>query len=149
MSRAVTERASSMAEKRVTHAKPINASGGRALDRVFMHDLVLDVEIGVYTHEKGVTQRVRFSVDVDILPATANLNDDIHRALDYDHIIGGIKSIIAGGHINLVETLAGEVADLCLEHPRASRVTVRVEKLDKEPGSVGVEIVRIKKGARR
>ncbi len=75
------------------------------LDRVFVHDFVLDVEIGVYTHEKGVTQRVRFSVDVDMLPATANLNDDINRALDYDHIIGGIKSIIARGHINLVETL--------------------------------------------
>jgi dihydroneopterin aldolase len=119
------------------------------LDRIFVHDFVLDVEIGVYTHEKGVTQRVRFSVDVDIRPTTANLNDDIHRALDYDHIIGGIKSIIARGHINLVETLAEEVASLCLEHPRAGRVTVRIEKLDKEPGAVGVEIVRIKQGARR
>ena len=69
-----------MAEKRVTHAKPINASGGRGLDRVFMHDLVLDVEIGVYTHEKGVTQRVRFSVDVDVLPAAVALEDNIVRA---------------------------------------------------------------------
>ena len=118
------------------------------LDHVFVHDFVLDVEIGVYTHEKGVTQRVRFSVDVDILPATSNLNDDIHRALDYDHIIGGIKSIIARGHINLVETLAEEVANLCLAHPRATRVTVIIEKLDKEPGAVGVEIVRSKEGAR-
>jgi dihydroneopterin aldolase len=119
------------------------------LDRIFVHDFVLDVEIGVYTHEKGVTQRVRFSVDVDIMPTTANLNDDIHRALDYDHIIGGIKSIIARGHINLVETLAEEVANLCFDHPRAARVTVRIEKLDKEPGAVGVEIVRVKQGARR
>jgi dihydroneopterin aldolase len=125
------------------------AGKGAVLDRVFVHDLVLDVEIGVYTHEKGVTQRVRFSVDVDILPATANLNDDIHRALDYDHIICGVKSIIARGHINLVETLAEKVANLCLDHPRTARVTVRIEKLDKEPGAVGVEIVRVKQGARR
>ncbi|MEX0744360.1 MAG: dihydroneopterin aldolase, partial [Phycisphaeraceae bacterium] len=76
------------------------------LDRVFMHDLVLDVEIGVYTHEKGVTQRVRFTVDVDLLPATGALDDDIGRAFDYDTIIGGIKTIVARGHINLVETLA-------------------------------------------
>jgi dihydroneopterin aldolase len=125
------------------------AGKSAALDRVFVHDFVLEVEIGVYTHEKGVTQRVRFSVDVDILPVTVNLNDDIHRALDYDHIIGGIKSIIARGHINLVETLAEEVANLCFDHPRAARVTVRIEKLDKEPGAVGVEIVRVKQGARR
>ena len=30
----------------------------------------------------------------------------------------------------------------CLAHPRASAVTVRIEKLDKEPGAVGVEIRR-------
>ena len=128
--------------------KAVSAASNPVLDRVFVHDFVLDVEIGVYTHEKGVTQRVRFSVDVDVLPATANLNDDINRALDYDHIIGGIKSIIARGHINLVETLAEEVANLCLAHPRATRVTVIIEKLDKEPGAVGVEIVRSKEGAR-
>ncbi|HLC08643.1 MAG TPA: dihydroneopterin aldolase [Methyloceanibacter sp.] len=127
------------------------ASAGKdlVLDRVFVHDFVLDVEIGVYTHEKGVTQRVRFSVDIDVLPATLNLNDDINRALDYDHIIGGIKSIVARGHINLVETLAEDVANLCLDHPRTARVTVKIEKLDKEPGAVGVEIVRVNQGARR
>ena len=111
-----------------------------------MHDLVLDVEIGVYTHEKGVTQRVRFSVDVDLIP-TDTLNDDIRQAFDYDTIIEGIKAIIARGHINLVETLAGEIATLCLAHPRAQSARVMIEKLDKEPGAVGVEIVRAKAGA--
>ena len=117
-------------------------SENKTLDRVFMHDLVLDVEIGVYTHEKGVTQRVRFYVDVDVLPASAALDDDIGRAFDYDTITKGIKAIIARGHINLVETLAEEVASHCLSHPRASAVKVTIEKLDKEPGAVGVEIVR-------
>ena len=113
-------------------------------DRVFMHDLVLDVEIGVYTNEKGVTQRVRFSVEVELIPASVALEDDIGRAFDYDTIIKGIKSIVARGHINLVETLAEEVACHCLAHPRAASVTVRIEKLDKEPGAVGVEILRSK-----
>ena len=111
-----------------------------------MHDLVLDVEIGVYTHEKGVTQRVRFSVDVDLIPADA-LNDDIRQAFDYDTIIKGIKAIIARGHINLVETLAEQIATLCLTHPRVQSLRVMIEKLDKEPGAVGVEIVRDKAGA--
>jgi dihydroneopterin aldolase len=90
---------------------------------------------------------VRFSVDVDLMPATQALNDDIGRAFDYDTIIKGIKAIIARGHINLVETLAEEVALHCLAHPRAARVTVKIEKLDKQPGAVGVEIVRCKAGA--
>lgn len=138
-----------MAERRVRRPAPKPApdkAKARALgfDRVFMHDLVLDVEIGVYTHEKGVTQRVRFSVDVDLIPATSALNDDIGRAFDYDTIINGIKDIVASGHINLVETLAERIANHCLAHPRAARVAVKIEKLDKEPGAVGVEIVRTK-----
>ena len=120
---------------------------GEPLDRIFVHDYVLDVEIGVFTNEKGVTQRVRFSVDVDVMPATGALDDDIGNAFDYDHITNGIKSIIARGHINLVETLAEEVAQHCLAHPRAARVIVNIEKLDKDPGAVGVEIVRSKQGA--
>jgi dihydroneopterin aldolase len=132
-------------EERVRRtAAKLARSEAKPLDRVFMHDLVLDVEIGVYTHEKGVTQRVRFSVDVDVLPPTVAVDDDIGRAFDYDTIIKGIKQIIARGHINLVETLAEEVASYCLAHPRAASVKVTIEKLDKEPGAVGVEIVRAK-----
>lgn len=134
-----------MAEQRAR--RPALKSGPnetKIADRVFMHDLVLDVEIGVYTNEKGVTQRVRFSVDVELIPASIALEDDIGRAFDYDTIIKGIKSIVARGHINLVETLAEEVACHCLAHPRAASVSVKIEKLDKEPGAVGVEILRAK-----
>ena len=84
-----------------------------------MHDYVLDVEIGVHHNEKGVTQRVRFSVDIDVSPSTDALQDDIARTLDYDYVTNGLKEIIARGHINLVETLAEEVAEHCLNHPRA------------------------------
>jgi dihydroneopterin aldolase len=134
-----------MARKQIAKSKA-DESVAQARDRVFVHDLVLDVEIGVYTHEKGVTQRVRFSVDVDVLPATVALDDNIARAFDYDTIIHGIKDIIAEGHINLVETLAERIAEHCLAHPRASSVHVTIEKLDKEPGALGVEIVRRKAG---
>ena len=134
-----------MAEQRLKGAELKSApDAAKAFDRIFVHDLVLDVEIGVYTNEKGVTQRVRFSVDVDLRPSTVALEDDIGRAFDYDTIIKSIKSIIARGHINLVETLAERIARQCLAHPRAASVTVRIEKLDKEPGAVGVEIMRSK-----
>jgi dihydroneopterin aldolase len=137
-----------MTEQRLRRVAPKPTAGeAKGPDRVFMHDLVLDVEIGVYTNEKGVTQRVRFSVDVELTPAPLALDDDIGRAFDYDTIIKGIKDIVARGHINLVETLAEEVARHCLAHPRAASVIVKIEKLDKEPGAVGVEIVRSKAGA--
>lgn len=118
---------------------------GEPLDRIFVHDYVLEVEIGVHHNEKGVSQRVRFSVDIDVSPNPQALEDDIERTLDYDYVINGIKAIISRGHINLVETLAEDVAQHCLAHPRAARVTVSIEKLDKDPGAVGVKVVRSKR----
>ena len=120
---------------------------GEPLDRIFVHDYVLQVEIGVHHNERGVTQRVRFSVDIDVTQSDEALQDDIERTLNYDYVTDGIKAIIARGHINLVETLAEDVAKHCLAHPRAARVTVSIEKLDKDPGSVGVEVVRSKREA--
>ena len=137
-----------MAEPRLRRVVPsAMPDDDTVLDRVFIRDLVLDVEIGVYKNEKGVTQPVRFSVDVDVMPVAGTLDDDIGRAFDYDTIIQGIKDIVARGHINLVETLAERIARHCLAHPRAARVAVRIEKLEKGPDAVGVEIVRDKRNA--
>jgi dihydroneopterin aldolase len=136
-----------MTAERTTRAGVVSSSGTSTdapYDRVFVHDLVLDAEIGVYSHEKGVTQRARFSVDIEVTPTGEAVEDQISRVLDYDMIISTIKGILAEGHINLVETLADEIATSCLAHPRAALVRVKIEKLDKEPGAVGVEIVRRK-----
>jgi dihydroneopterin aldolase len=136
-----------MTAEPMTRAGVVSSSGTSTdapYDRVFVHDLVLDAEIGVYSHEKGVTQRARFSVDIEVAPSGEAVEDQISRVLDYDMIIATIKGILAEGHINLVETLADEIATRCLAHPRAALVRVKIEKLDKEPGAVGVEIVRRK-----
>jgi dihydroneopterin aldolase len=142
---ASTEFLTPMEQERITRAGRVSSGGtgtDAAYDRVFVHDLVLDAEIGVYTHEKGVTQRARFSVDIEVTPSDQAIEDQIARVLDYDMIIATIKHILAQGHINLVETLADEIASRCLAHPRAASVKVKIEKLDKEPDAVGVEIVR-------
>jgi dihydroneopterin aldolase len=136
-----------MTAERTTRSGVVSTGGTSTdapYDRVFVHDLVLDAEIGVYSHEKGVTQRARFSVDIEVAPSGEAVEDQIARVLDYDTIIATIKGILAEGHINLVETLADEIATRCLAHPRAAMVRVKIEKLDKEPGAVGVEIVRRK-----
>ena len=55
-------------EERTTRAGRVSTGGTSTdapYDRVFVHDLVLDAEIGVYTHEKGVTQRARIVAFLD------------------------------------------------------------------------------------
>ena len=41
-----------------------------------------------------------------------------------------IEKIASSRHINLLETLALEVADICFEDARVQRVAVSVKKLD-------------------
>jgi dihydroneopterin aldolase len=49
---------------------------------------------------------------------------------------------LADERLNLLETLAERVADRILLEPQAMRTFVRIEKLDRGPGNLGVEIVR-------
>jgi dihydroneopterin aldolase len=112
--------------------------------RMFVRDLVLACRIGVYAHEKLAPQRVRINVSMRVEPGAAPRNDDIANVLSYDDLLGGIKALTEGGHINLVETLAEAIADICLKDRRVVETCVTVEKLDVEPraNGVGVEIER-------
>jgi len=111
--------------------------------KVFVRDLVLPCRIGVYSHEKLGTQRVRINLELVCAEHPA-INDEHANVVCYDQIITDIKQLIAGEHINLVETLAERIAALCLEDYRVHQVKVRVEKLDvfPEAEAVGVEIER-------
>ncbi|MEX0696477.1 MAG: dihydroneopterin aldolase [Dongiaceae bacterium] len=110
---------------------------------MFVRDLVISCSIGAYPHERLAPQRVRLNVDLNVREAAAH-RDDLGDVVSYDTIVAGIKALVAGRHINLVETLAEEIASLCLDEPRVLSARVRVEKLDVEPAatSVGVEIER-------
>ena len=73
---------------------------------------------------------------------TAAQDDDVDKVISYDTITEAIEHELAAERVNLLETLAERVAARCLADPRAVRVFVRIEKLDRIPGALGVEIVR-------
>jgi len=114
--------------------------------QIFITDLVLNMSIGIYDHEKVAAQRVRFNIDITALDCQAPLQDNYDNVLCYETIVNAIKSLVAEVHINLVETLAERVADICLSSDQAVQASVKVEKLDAitEAGSVGVQIMRTK-----
>lgn len=111
-------------------------------DRISVRDLVLEADIGAFQQERGRTQRLRFNVVVEVRPPRAPLNDDVDRILSYDVISDAIAAELAAERLNLLETLAERVADRVLAEPQAMRAFVRIEKLDRGPGALGVEIVR-------
>lgn len=116
----------------------------KRISRLLIRDLVLLCRIGAYPEERLAPQRVRINVEIRVREADRPLNDDIDNVLSYDRVVTAIKERIGRGHINLVETLAEDIVDLCFADHRAEEVRVRVEKLDiiPEAAAVGVEIER-------
>ncbi len=119
-------------------------SGHGRMYRILVTDLLLMCSIGIHDHERLAPQRIRVNVDMAVLESPGPLDDDIANVVSYEDVITGIKCLIAGGHINLVETLAEGIAALCLDDRRVQSVRIRIEKLDvyAEAASVGIEIER-------
>lgn len=120
------------------------ADGTNKIRHVFIRDMIIDCSISIYTHEKEHEQRVRINLDLTVGEGEDQINDDIRNVISYEDMAIGIEAIIAEGHINLVETLAEKIADMCLQDRRVFSARVRVEKLDiiACAESVGVEIER-------
>jgi dihydroneopterin aldolase len=122
-------------------------SGTQALDRISVRDHIVAVEIGAFQAERGVTQRLCFNVVVEVRPISGPVDDDVDRILSYDRVTEAIEGALSVERLALLETLADRVAERILAEPQAMRVFVRIEKLDRGPGALGVEIVRARDGA--
>ncbi len=143
----LTKKAHAMSsEIRLAFAHPSERAAATAqdtpFDRISLRDHIVEVEIGAFQAERGVTQRICFNVVVEVQPLAAPIDDDVDRILSYDRVTEAIAHELADERLNLLETLAERVADRILLEPQAVRVFVRIEKLDRGPGALGVEIVR-------
>lgn len=138
-------------DTRLAFAHPSERAAATAsaepLDRISLRDHIVTVEIGAFQSERGVTQRICFNVVVEVQPLTGPVDDDVDRILSYDRVTEAIAYELADERLNLLETLAERVAERILLERQAMRVFVRIEKLDRGPGALGVEIVRARDDA--
>ena len=115
--------------------------------RVVIHDLELSAKIGIYTHERLDAQLIRINISLDV--GTAPIADRIEDAVSYETVCERVKVLVAKEHVNLAETLAERIADLCLEFAGVQEAWVRLEKLHAiaEAGGVGVEVTKRRRGS--
>lgn len=123
-------------------ARAAATEGEGPFDRISLRDHVVEAEIGAFQAERGVSQRISFNIVVELVPLSGPIDDDVDRILSYDRLTEAIRIELDAERLNLLETLAERIAERILSEPRAFRVFVRVEKLDRGPGALGVEIVR-------
>lgn len=134
----------------MNNALPLSINPSTKTDRplknwtILINDLIHDCLIGINPAEALVPQRVRINLKCQVQIACPNDQDYRGQFVCYDNIIQSISQLTQNRHIHLVETLAEEIAQMCLQDKRINKVWCRVEKLDvySQAASVGVEIER-------
>ena len=119
---------------------------GYSLTTLQLRNYIVDMEIGVLQEEQGVTQRIRFDVDIFISGAVVPDEDEIDRVLDYDFIRGIINEKISGVRTNLLESLVGDLLDSLLLPFEAVAASVTATKLDiyDDDSEIGCKMMRFK-----
>lgn len=83
---------------------------------------------GVFEHEKRDGQE--FVVDVrmwaDLSAAAAT--DDLSATIDYGHVAGIVAEVVGGRPYDLIEAVAGVLADRIVDRPRVAAAEVTVHK---------------------
>jgi dihydroneopterin aldolase len=132
-----------MSDENVAHSSQ-TADAETLIQHVFIRDLTLPALIGIYIHEKENPQPIRINLDLAVKENMTANKDRLADVVSYEEIADGVRKLIASGHVNLVETLAQQIADMCFSHKRVQTVRVRVEKLAvfEDAASAGVEIER-------
>lgn len=115
-------------------------------DRITLSGLRATGRHGVFDHERRDGQE--FVVDatlwLDLAPAATS--DALRDTVDYGALANAIVGHIQGEPLDLIEALAGRIADTCLDDPRVRQVEVTVHKpqapIDVPFGDVAVTIAR-------
>lgn len=114
------------------------------MDQILIKDLLARGVIGISEKERSQPQDILFNIVIFTDISEAAKSDDVEKSVNYRTIAKQVLEHAATAGRFTVESLAEDVANLILDHPRALGVRVRVEK----PGavrfsrSVGVEIER-------
>lgn len=101
------------------------ASGGIVSLRVFVRGLRIEAEIGLNPHERGRRQPL-------VIDAVATLDPTAPRHLrdtfNYELVLAAALAVAGGGHVELAETFALQIAERLLAHPGIRETTVSVGK---------------------
>ena len=96
---------------------------------ISIENLRLRTVVGIFEWEKKILQEVVVNIEARIdCPDPLAIGDDISGTLDYKALNKKVIRFVEDGRFNLVETIAGGIAQIVLENDKALEATVRVDK---------------------
>jgi dihydroneopterin aldolase len=97
-------------------------------DRITLRGLTIRGHHGVYDFERRDGQDFVVDVDLELDLRGASASDDVRDTVHYGELAGALADVIAGEPVQLIETLAQRLADVCLADARVAAATVTVHK---------------------
>jgi dihydroneopterin aldolase len=97
-------------------------------DRLVVRGLTVRGHHGVFEHERREGQDFVVDVTLGIDTTTAAGTDDLRDTVDYGTLAEEIEEAVQRDPVDLIETLAQRLADVCLTHPQVLNVEVTVHK---------------------
>jgi dihydroneopterin aldolase len=97
-------------------------------DCVALHGLRGFGRHGVLPQERRDGQSFLVDVSLGLDTSKAAASDDLTDTVDYGDLATRVVAVVEGEPVNLIETLAGRIADVCLAEPRVKQVEVTVHK---------------------
>ena len=97
---------------------------------------------GVFEAERASGQPFVVDAVLELDTRTAARSDDLADTVDYGALAGTLAKVVCGESVQLLETLAGRLAEVCLEDPRVSAVQITVHKPE-APVAVALEDVSV------
>ena len=85
---------------------------------------------GVFDFERREGQIFLIDLVLGLDTTTAAASDDLHDTVDYGTLVSSVKTAVETDPVDLIETLAQRIADVCLMDVRVEWATVTVHKPD-------------------
>jgi len=106
------------------------AGGPTGPDRLAVLGIEAIGHHGVFDFEKrdGQVFKVDLTLGLDIRPAARS--DDLQDTVDYGSLVAAVKTAIEHDPVDLIETLAERIADVCLTDKKVEWAEVTVHKPD-------------------
>ena len=116
-------------------------------DEIFIEGLECFTVIGINDWEKKTKQLVVIDISIFIVQIPNNNKDVITETIDYKNLSYKIKDFVEKSNFDLIETLAKEIALLCLKVEKVVKATIKVNKPNalKISKNVGVIVSRERK----
>ena len=107
---------------------PRDPAGDPGRDRLAVRGLAIHGHHGVFEHERRDGQEFVIDLVLGVDTRVAARSDDLQDTVDYGTLVDEVRTAVADDPVDLIETLAQRIADVCLRNALIDTVEVTVHK---------------------